>query len=491
MSLFILVTYGLALTFIFMFCMSQLQLWTYYRKSKRNKGVNNEPEFPAKWPRVTVQLPIFNEYYVSDRLIDAVSAFDYPVDKLEIQVLDDSTDETRDLVMAKVEAVSKQGIDIKHIHRENREGYKAGALQNGLIKAQGEFIAIFDADFVPNPDFLKYTVPYFEDPNTGLVQTRWEHFNKDYSIFTKAQALALDNHFEVEQTGRNEGNFFLNFNGTAGIWRKATIEDAGGWQYDTLTEDLDLSYRAQLKDWHFRFLKDLGSPAELPVELNSIKSQQFRWNKGAAETAKKLYPTILRSKIPFSHKLQAFFHLFNSSIFLCILLCALLSLPALVIKNQGHFPLLFKIASFFLLSLLAICLIYFDAFRQQYRNSWKAAKDFLAIFPLFLCISMGMSMHNGMAVLKGFMGFESAFIRTPKFNLRSIQDQWQGKKYLKGSIGWSSMFEGLLSLYFIGGIILGFQFGDFGLMPFHLMLTIGFGSVFIATLYHSFSVQKQ
>ncbi len=490
MSLFILVIYGLALTFIFLFCMSQLHVWTYYRKSKRSKASSQKPEEPGQWPLVTVQLPIFNEYYVADRLIDSVSAFDYPADKLEIQVLDDSTDETRELIEAKVKSVRGLGIDIKHIHRQNREGYKAGALQNGLKQANGEFIAIFDADFVPNPDFLKATVPYFNDPKTGMVQTRWEHFNKDYSIFTKAQALALDNHFEVEQTGRNEGNFFLNFNGTAGIWRKATIEDAGGWHYDTLTEDLDLSYRAQLKHWHFRFLKDSGSPAELPVELNSIKSQQFRWNKGAAETAKKLFPTILRSKIPFSYKIQAFFHLFNSSIFLCILLCALLSLPALVIKNQGHFPLLFEMASFFLLSLLAICLIYFDAFRQKYKNSWKAFKDFMGIFPLFLCISMGMSLHNGMAVIKGFMGHKSPFIRTPKFNLRSLQDSWQGKKYLKANLSWSSLVEGLLSLYFIAGIIMSFRLGDFDLLPFHLMLTIGFGSVFLATVYHSLSILK-
>ncbi len=490
MSLFVLVIYGFALLFIFFFCISQLQLWIYYRKDKINDHKTQKPDIPSQWPYVTVQLPIYNEYYVASRLIEAAAQINYPVGSLEIQVLDDSTDETVDLISQKVQSLKEKGIDIKHLQRGNRQGYKAGALQYGLEKAKGDFIAIFDADFVPNPDFLQNTVPYFQDPYIGMVQTRWEHFNKGYSIFTKAQALALDNHFEIEQTGRNKGNFFLNFNGTAGIWRKTTIEDAGGWHYDTITEDLDLSYRAQLKNWKFKFLKDLKSPAELPVELNSIKSQQFRWNKGAAETAKKLYPKILKARMALSYKIQAFFHLFNSSVFVCILVCAILSIPALVIKNQGYYPQLFKIASFFLLSLLIICFVYFDAYRQNYRNSWKAFKDFGGIFPLFLCISMGMSLHNGLAVIKGFLGVKSGFVRTPKFNLRSVKDQWKGKKYLKAQLNWVSILEGFLALYFIAGIVLAFQFQDYGLFPFHLMLVIGFGSVFTYTLYHSFIVQK-
>lgn len=493
MSIVILSIYGLALLFIFAFCMSQLQLWFHYRhhqKQSPQSRDSNIPELRDSLPFVTVQLPVYNEYYVITRLIEAVAGFDYPSSRLEIQVLDDSTDETVDLIASKSAELREKGLQVHHVRRESREGYKAGALQYGLERAKGEFIAIFDADFVPKPDFLKATLPYFDNPQIGLVQTRWEHLNKDYSIFTKAQALALDNHFEVEQTGRNASNSFINFNGTAGIWRKATIEDAGGWHYDTLTEDLDLSYRAQLKNWQFKFLKGHGSPAELPAELNSIKSQQYRWNKGGAETARKMFPEVLRSKLSLTRKIHAFFHLFNSAVFVCILICALLSVPALIIKNQGYYPLLFQIASLFLLSLLAICWIYFDGFRKRYSSSKTAIIEYLKIFPLFLCISMGMSLHNGIAVIKGWLGIKSAFVRTPKFNLKSLSDNWTGKKYLKGNINGMTILEGLLTLYFIGGIVLGVQYGDPGLIPFHIMLTIGFGSISLYTFYHTFSIQK-
>lgn len=491
MNLLILTIYGLALLFIFGFCMSQLQLWFHYKRYVKNAPDPEYRRLPDPLPDVTVQLPVYNEYYVISRLMDAVAQFEYPSSKLEIQVLDDSTDETVDLIAGKTRELRENGIQVVHIKRESRKGYKAGALQYGLEKAKGDFIAIFDADFVPKPDFLQQTIPYFQNPNIGLVQTKWEHLNKDYSIFTRAQALALDNHFEVEQTGRNASNSFINFNGTAGIWRKATIQDAGGWQYDTLTEDLDLSYRAQLRNWQFQFLKGHGAPAELPAELNSIKSQQYRWNKGGAETAIKLFPKVFQSGLPFKRKVHAFFHLFNSTVFVCILICALLSVPALIIKNQGHYPLLFKGASLFLLSLLAICWIYFDSFKQQYSSFRTALWEYLKLFPLFLCISMGMSLHNGIAVIKGWVGVKSPFIRTPKFNLKDLSDHWSGKKYLKGKINGMPILEGLLALYFIGGIGLGFFYGDAGLVPFHIMLTIGFGSISIYTFCHTFSIQSK
>lgn len=482
----VLTVYGLALLFILAYSLSQLQLWLAYRRGDAQSAGLTTPQQLNTYPFVTVQLPIFNEYYVVTRLMDAVAAFDYPSDRYEIQVLDDSTDETVSLISNKAHQLQQQGYNCWHIRRPSREGYKAGALQYGLQQARGAFIAVFDADFLPTPQFLRATLPYFENPEVGLVQTRWQHLNADYSIFTKAQALALDNHFRIEQKGRYLAGYFLNFNGTAGIWRKATIADAGGWHYDTLTEDLDLSYRAQLRNWQFCYRSDVGSPAELPAELNAIKSQQFRWTKGGAETALKIFPRVLRSPwLKKRQKVQAFFHLFNSAIFVCILLCALLSLPALVIKNAGYFPYLFQVASGFLLSLLIIGVIYFDAFQQAYRNRWQAALTYVWLFPLFLSITMGLSLHNGWAVVKAWLNIKTPFVRTPKFNLQRVTDRWQGKKYLTSQVSPTVLLELLLTLYFMAGAGLAFVYQDFGLLPFHTMLTIGFGSIAGATIYHT------
>ncbi len=484
----ILVIYALALLFILAYSLSQLQLWLAYRRQKPRNKPGSTWLNVGQVPMVTVQLPIYNEYYVVNRLLDAVADFDYPRDRMEIQVLDDSTDETVDLVAGKVKELHEQGFDCQHVRRDNRKGYKAGALQHGLEQAKGEYIAIFDADFLPKPHFLKATLPYFEDPQVGLVQTRWQHLNAHYSIFTKAQAMALDNHFHVEQEGRNQAGYFLNFNGTAGIWRKTTIIDAGGWHTDTLTEDLDLSYRAQLRNWQFRYLGNVGSPAELPAELNAIKSQQFRWTKGGAETALKIFPKVLKAKfLTKAQKLQAFFHLFNSAIFVCILTCALLSIPALAIKNAGYFPILFQVASGFLLSLLIIAVIYFDAFRRNYDNTGRALRTYVWLFPLFLSITMGLSLHNGWAVIKAWLNIRTPFVRTPKFNLRQASDHWQGKKYLKGRFNATILLELLLTAYFIFGAALAFVYQDFGLFPFHLMLVTGFGSITVATIAHTLS----
>lgn len=482
--------YGLALLFIFFYSLAQLHLVVNYLKSRKNTQNNAaQPGQLRDYPFVTVQLPVYNEYYVIGRLMQAVAAFDYPRDKFEVQVLDDSTDETKDLIAQKVEALQDQGFQFHQVRRPNRQGFKAGALDYGLQQAKGDYIAIFDADFVPNPDFLKKTIPYFNDPNIGLVQTRWEHLNKDYSLFTRAQAFALDAHFRIEQRGRNYGGFFMNFNGTAGIWRKATIEDAGGWKDDTLTEDLDLSYRAQLNGWRFKYLEEQDSPAELPAEMNSIKSQQYRWTKGAAETAKKLFPAVLKSSASLTHKFHAFFHLFNSSVFICILICALLSVPGIFFKNLDFFPVLFKLASLFLVSLLIVGVAYFIAFRQRFDSTQKALLNFLWMFPLFLCISMGLSLHNARAVLQGFTGKKTSFIRTPKFNLVSLKDKWEGKKYLKSNMHWLSWMEGFFTLYFLAGIGLAFQFNDFGLFPFHVMLAFGFGSIFLYTIWHHLTIR--
>lgn len=484
LALLLILVYGAALTFILLYSLAQLHLLVLYRRARKEPASDGE-DTVAHYPPVTVQLPLFNECYVAERLLDCVARLDYPASLLEIQVLDDSTDETRDLVDARVAYWRAQGIDMKAVRRSTRTGFKAGALQMGLEQARGEFLAIFDADFLPYPDFLKKTVPVLlRNERIGVVQTRWDHLNPRYSLFTRTQAFALDAHFTVEQTGRNYGDYYINFNGTAGIWRKATIQDAGGWQSDTLTEDLDLSYRAQLRGWKFRYLESVASPAELPAEMNAIKSQQFRWTKGAAETARKLYGRVWRSPIPFSRKVHAFFHLFNSSIFICILVCALLSVPALWFKSQAYFPLVFQLASLFLLGLLIIGAVYFTAFRQRCSSTRQALLRFIPMFPMFLSLSMGLSLHNAIAVAEGFLGRKTAFIRTPKFALVGNKGHWGRSSYRRARFTPLMLVEGALMLYFGLGIWLGFRLEDYGLLPFHLMLLFGFGSIFFYTLWH-------
>lgn len=486
-ALIIFIIYGIVLTFIFFYAIAQLNLAYLYLKRKPENGNPTDPDFQ---PKVTVQLPVYNELYVVDRLIDTIASFNYPKEKLEIQVLDDSTDETTAIIDQKVMEYRDKNFDIKVIRRTDRKDFKAGALQNGLEKAKGDFIAIFDADFLPSKDFLIKTLPYFLNNQIGMVQTRWEHLNRNYSLLTRIQAFGLDAHFSVEQTGRNSGGHFINFNGTAGIWRKSTIIDSGGWSADTLTEDLDLSYRAQLKGWKFKFLEDLGSPAELPAEMNSIKSQQFRWSKGAAETARKHFRSVLKSQRSFSTKVHAFFHLFNSSIFICILICSVLSVPGLIFKNMYLYPVLFKVASVFLLTLLIIGVIYFISFRKQCKTTREAVFKFIYMFPMFLSLSMGLSLHNAWAVIQGFLGIKTSFIRTPKFNILSGKDNWLGKKYTSRKVNTFSAIEGLLAFYFLFGLGLAFKYDDFGLVPFHLMLAFGFGSIFLYTLYHTIFVNK-
>lgn len=476
--------YSLALTFILLYSLVQLNLvWEYLKKRK------DKEKDPAKgkFPHVTVQLPVYNEKYVVKRLINSVANFEYPPEKLEIQVLDDSTDETVEIIATKVKELQELGFDISHVRRKDRHGYKAGALAYGLKRAKGEFIAIFDADFLPDKKFLIKTVPEFGNPEVGVVQSRWDHVNKDYSLLTRMQAFGLDAHFSVEQSGRNKGGHFINFNGTAGIWRKECIEDAGGWQSDTLTEDLDLSYRAQLKGWKFLFYEELGSPAELPATMSALKTQQFRWTKGAAECARKNLGKVLREKsLPFSTKVHAFFHLLNSTVFLCIVITALLSIPVLFIKNSApELSLLFKLAGVFLICLPILAFFYWISFKRLYANKWKAAGHFIFMFPLFLSVSMGLSLHNALAVAEGYAGKKTPFIRTPKFNIRSKSDKWQGNQYLLKAISPLTILEIILTLYFISGIVVSFYLNDYGLLPFHIMLAFGFGYVAFYSLSHS------
>lgn len=477
MEIAIILLYCISLLLIFLFSLGQLHLAWHYLKSKK-KAKTTDPQL-IDTPMVTVQLPVYNEKYVVTRLIDAVCNFSYPKDKLEIQVLDDSTDETVDIVADKVKQWVEKGVDIKHVRREGREGFKAGALEYGLQMAKGEYIAIFDADFLPKPEFLHKTVVHFTK-EIGLIQTRWGHINKDYSMLTKLQAFGLDAHFSVEQGGRSHAGSFINFNGTGGVWRKTCIEDAGGWSADTLTEDLDLSYRAQMKGWKFKYLEDCEAPAELPVIMQAIKSQQYRWNKGAAETARKNLGNVLRSKLKWSSKVHAVFHLFNSSVFVCLLIASILSIPMLFIKDANpELKILFDLGSIFLIGFFSIAFFYWTAAKQI--QPVKTRKYYFKIFPTFLTVSMGLSLHNALAVLEGLLGFKSPFIRTPKFNITTKSDKWQGNQYIKPSISFLTILEGLLSLYFIFGIGAGIYLHDWGLMIFHVMLALGFSIVF----YHS------
>ncbi|MFY0606265.1 MAG: glycosyltransferase [Cyclobacteriaceae bacterium] len=476
MEWIIIIAYSLALLIITIFSFEQLHLALTYRKRKTRAVDKPLTEFP----KVTVQLPLYNEKYVAERLIDCICALDYPKEKLEIQVLDDSTDETRDIVLAKVNDWQAKGHNIKQILRTNRVGYKAGALEFGLNMAEGDYIAIFDADFLPNPDFLLKTLPAF-DRGIGMVQARWGHINQDYSILTRMQAFGLNAHFTVEQAGRNASGKFMNFNGTAGVWDKRCIMEAGGWQHDTLTEDLDLSYRAQLRGWKFTYLEDVISPAELPVMVPAIKSQQYRWNKGAAETARKNWSKILGSKLKFPVKMHALLHLFNSSVFLFLIIGSILSIPLLFVKAaRPELSLVFNSASIFILGFIAMMIFYWVASKASQPDF--SFKYYASHFPVFLTFTMGLALHNAIAVLEGYLGVKSPFVRTPKFNIQKKSDTWSANTYMAQEITFVTVLEGLLCLYFIFGVVSGFYLGDFGLILFHLMLAIGFGSVFVLSV---------
>lgn len=470
----LIVAYGLLLSFILLYSFVQLNLSLAYRKKEECQDAPCIED--AHWPKVTIQLPVFNELYVVERLIDKVAELDYPSEKLEIQVLDDGNDESVQVAAKRIAHWKAKGIDISHVRREERVGYKAGALAYGLKIAKGDYTAIFDADFLPEKDFLKRTMPHFQaNDRIGVVQTRWEHINLNYSTLTRLQAFGLDAHFTVEQSGRNKQGHFINFNGTAGVWRNACIDDAGGWQHDTITEDLDLSYRAQLKGWKFKYLENVGSPAELPAEMNALKNQQFRWTKGAAECAVKNLPKVLKKRgIGLSTKVHAIFHLMNSAVFLCILGAAMLSLPILLVKvNSEEYDLWFNLAGVFLFSFVVLAFFYWTSSRHRGDSFLSFIKD----FPLFLSVSMGLSLHNSIAVLEGYFGRKTPFVRTPKFAIADHDGSFVDKKYRALKANPLTLVEAGLAIYFMGASLVGIYFMEFGLLPFHLMLSVGFGYV--------------
>ena len=456
-------------------------VWLYYRnRHRRPRPLGQFAELPA----VTVQLPLFNEMYVVERLLDAVAGIRYPRDRFQIQVLDDSTDETQEICKRKVADLARRfpELEVEYIHRVDRGGFKAGALQNGLRTAKGEFVLIFDADFLPLPDILERAIDHFSDPRVAVVQCRWEHVNRDFSALTEVEALMLDGHFIMEHAGRNWSGRFFNFNGTAGLWRRAAITDAGDWQHDTLTEDMDLSYRAQLRGWKFVYLPEIAAPAELPVEMSAFKSQQFRWAKGSVQVALKLLPTILRSNATFAQKSEAFFHLTNNLAYPLLLVLSILLLPNLALRAHHGWrevlmidlPLFFgttaSVASFYLASQREIALM--RAPGERKRSLWSAVRR----LPLVMSIGIGLCVNQTRAVFEALMGRETEFVRTPKHGIRGKLESWSGKKY-RSAKSLTPFIELVMAAYFVVAIGVAIDHGHYISIPFLCLFLCGFGYV--------------
>lgn len=484
MELIVLGAYITALTVLSIFGLYGLAMVIYYWRL-RPKDPSPARLSDDALPAVTVQLPIYNERYVVERLIDAVCGLDYPADRLEIQVLDDSTDDTVELSRRIVEEKKRLGFNIALLHRTDRTGFKAGALKEGLACAAGEYVAIFDADFIPGANFLRDTIPHLEaDSRLGMVQARWEHLNSDYSLLTRVQAMALDAHFAMEQQVRNRARAFINFNGTAGVWRKECIVDAGDWQADTLTEDLDLSYRAQLRGWRFLYLNNVTVPAELPAEVNGLKLQQFRWTKGAIETAKKHLRRIWRSELPLSVKLHATVHLTSNIVFPFILFIALLNLPIVLMKKANpELDFYFNIMAVFVIASISSFLFYLCA-QRDIRDDWKRR---ILLFPLFMAGTMGLAVNNTGAVLQALFNRKSEFKRTPKYGVLKKGDSWTRSMYRFSNVSFGTVVELLLALYFIVAVGVSVWLVEIAALPFQLMYLFGFGLAGFLSLRHAWA----
>src|SRR5690242_8296157 len=449
--------------------------WLVYDYFQYSKNVPPPPPQVTNWPRVTVQLPIFNERYVIERLAEAVSRFDYPGELLDVQVLDDSTDETQEVARACVERHAAQGMPITYIHRTNREGYKAGALENGLKSAKGEFVAIFDADFIPEPDFLRRTIPYFLNPDgsdkIGMVQTRWTYLNRDYSLLTNVETILLDGHFVVEHGARSRRGTFFNFNGTAGVWRRKAIDEAGGWQHDTLTEDTDLSYRAQLKGWKFLYLPQIECASELPVDMNGFKSQQARWAKGLMQTAKKILPKVFKADVPWHVKAEAFFHLTANISYPLMIVLSTMLLPVMIVRfQQGWFQMLLIDLPLFLASTCSISSFYLAAQKELRPKTWLSTFLYM---PFVMATGIGISVRNAQAVIEAIIGKKSEFARTPKFKIEGKSGTFAAKKY-KNKAGWMPYFEVALGLYFALTVVYAITNENYATVPFLLLFVWGY-----------------
>jgi len=466
----LLIPYFTVMVVLAFYGMHRYQLvWIYYR-DKKNRTLGPTHFFP-ELPRITVQLPIFNEQFVIDRLLEACCALDYPKDKLQIQVLDDSTDETTAVAAALVERYQAAGSPIVYMHRTNRYGYKAGALDEGLKTATGDLIAIFDADFVPPRDWLMRVVHHFAEPGIGMVQTRWTHLNRDYSFLTQVEAILLDGHFVLEHGGRSRSGVFFNFNGTAGMWRREAIQEAGGWQHDTLTEDTDLSYRSQLKGWKFKYLQDVECPAEVPIEMTAFKTQQARWAKGLIQTSRKVLPMVLKSDQPFRVKLEAFYHLTANISYPLMILLSLLLMPAMIIRfYQGWFQMMLIDLPLFLASTCSISSFYLVSQKELFPGKW--ARTFLYL-PFLMSLGIGLTLTNSRAVLEALFGIESSFKRTPKYRVLKKGEKSQAAKYRKrlGIIPW---IELLIGCYFALTIAYAISNENYFTVPFLSLFVVGY-----------------
>ncbi|HXY16060.1 MAG TPA: cellulose synthase family protein [Terriglobales bacterium] len=441
-----------------------------YYKNKKNSSREPLNRF-TELPSVTVQLPIFNEQFVVERLLDAVCRVDYPLDKLDIQVLDDSTDETQAVAKGLVDHYVARGFPVTYHHRSNRQGFKAGALAEGLKRAKGEFVALFDADFVPPPDFLQRTIHHFTDPKVAMVQTRWTHINRNYSFLTEVEAILLDGHFVLEHSGRARSNVFFNFNGTAGVWRRNAIDDAGGWQHDTLTEDTDLSYRAQLKGWKFIYRQDVECPAELPVEMTAFKTQQARWAKGLIQTSKKILPQVLNSQERFHVKLEAWYHLTANLSYPLMIVLSVLLLPAMIIRfYQGWFQMLYIDLPLFMASTFSISSFYLVSQRELFPRNWPRS---LLYLPFLMALGIGLTVTNSRAVLEALLGKQTAFARTPKYRVESKRDKVRASTYRRG-LGWVPWIELLIGCYFALTVYYAVENENYITVPFLLLFVLGY-----------------
>jgi cellulose synthase/poly-beta-1,6-N-acetylglucosamine synthase-like glycosyltransferase len=464
------------------------RLWMAWLCSRHREDPSRPTRPLAEPPTVLVQLPVYNERYVAERLIRSAASMRHPREQLRIQVLDDSNDDTVEVVARVVSELRAEGIDVRHVRRDERVGFKAGALAHGLTQCDGEFIAVFDADFIPEPDFLENTLPHFADPGVGMVQVRWEHVNRDYSGLTQAQAVLLDGHFVIEHTARYRSGRFFNFNGTAGIWRRATIEDAGGWQHDTLTEDLDLSYRAQQRGWRFVFERDVSVPAELPVDLAAFKSQQHRWAKGSVQTAKKLLLDLLKSDLPQKVKVEAFFHLTaNSAYVMMLLLSIMMPLVLMVRVDRGWLGTLAMDLPLFVFATLSV--VNFYALSQRQLGRGLVAQ--LKYIPHVLALGVGMTLNNTRAVVEALVGHPSEFQRTPKYDIRKTGQSWQANRYVRTK--WlQPLAEVALGLWMTPGVVVALETGGRALaaLPFLILFQTGFLYVGIASLAQAFGVSR-
>jgi cellulose synthase/poly-beta-1,6-N-acetylglucosamine synthase-like glycosyltransferase len=454
---------------------------TYFKH--RKQAVTEPPRRFEQLPPVTIQLPLYNERYVVERLIEEVTKVEYPKELLQIQVLDDSTDDTAPFAEALVERYQALGYPIEYHHRTHRHGFKAGALQEGLETATGEFVAIFDADFCPPADFLTRTIHFFADPVVGVVQTRWSYLNRDYNFLTEVEAMLLDGHFILEHGARSRAGYFFNFNGTAGILRKKMIDDAGGWQHDTLTEDSDLSYRAQLKGWRFMYLPGLDCPSELPVEMHGFQVQQSRWAKGLTQVARKLLPRIMKADIPARVKIEAFLHLTPNFSYPLMIVVSALMLPVMIVRfYMGVWQMVFLDLPLIAASFWSISLFYVIAQRELYPKNWKRS---VLMLPMLIAVGVGLTIINTRAVLEAMFGVETAFARTPKFAIGERQVNLEVRKYRRRS-GWLPYAEILVGCYFVAMIVFAFQTYNYFATPFLLIFVLGYWWAGFGTLYQEY-----